>query len=105
MSRRRQVVAVALGLIVACGAVDATVYALSASSASYRLVETVAASKGFAQSAGFKAYTSTGQPTRVGIVKGPTYQANIGFVRRAFGEGGQQSVPTLQLLDPDVAGP
>src|SRR3989338_6618508 len=101
MSRRRQVVAVALGLIVACGAVAATVYALSASSASYRLVETVAAGKGFATSAGYRFYSSAGQATPAGVAQSAGYKAEVGFLRRAALISGVV-VPSPQILDPDI---
>ncbi|MDP3704226.1 MAG: hypothetical protein Q8R78_07555 [Candidatus Omnitrophota bacterium] len=101
MTRHRQVVAVALGLIVACVAVAATVYALSASSPSYRLVETVAAAKGFASGPSYTLYTSTGQPTPVGVTQSASYKAAVGFLRRAALTSGG-AVPLPVLLDPDI---
>ena len=79
----------------------ATVYALSATSPSYRLVETQAAAKGFATSASYKFYSSTGQPTPVGVTQGPSYKAEVGFLRRAALISGG-AVPMPRLIDPDT---
>lgn len=74
-----------LGLLVAGALLAAATAGASMSSTSYRGIEAMpVAAKGYAASAGYKVYSSTGQAAPAGVGTSAGYQHHAGFIRRLF---------------------
>lgn|SRR3989344_2138591 len=68
-----------------------------ATSTNYKVVTGDSAARGYAQSAGYKLYSSTGQPGPIGVSTSTNYKLQAGFVRTLI------SSPTPKIIDPDIS--